>query len=855
MTRRDFLAASIASAAALSFGRCLSAEALPYDSSGIDPSALMLARKRAAKLVSSMTLEEVFQQMGNLSPALPRLGLSRYDYWSEALHGVNAKGPITSFPQPISLGCSWNPSLVHQVYTAISDEARAFHNKTGHGLTFFSPATVNMGLRDPRWGRANENFSEDPFLVQIMGVTAIQGMQGDDPRYLKTVACAKHYICNDTDDDRDYADATPDRRSFWEYYTRGFEASITKAKVFSVMAAYSSLWGVPCPANHMLLTDILRERWGFDGYVVSDCDAIADIYQTHHYVETAPEAVALAIKAGSDLNCGSTFSEYLMSACEQKHISEQAIRTALTRVLTARFLLGEFDPPSQVPWSGLSAASLEDKQHRELAREAARQSIVLLKNEGQLLPLRKQNLRKLAVIGPMASACHLGDYSGVSSYLVSPDMGIAVALNVPFYSDVVEAGNYLRTSDYRGPVAAFSNNGEQYLSKIKTNDWAQYGPLNFTGKTSIEFHLASIADGEISLYLNSLGKAPVLTLRVPATGGIDLWEKVSAPLPGLSGEHVVFLHFSSAIRKPFLDLQSFRMLPVTAPAEPACQITFAPGCSIDGPKIDALFNSALSAAQQADAVILLVGDNSLISHEGHDRTFLHLPGAQHDLIRAVVEVNRHAVIVVNSCCPVALNWEKDNAPAILCSYFAGEQQGNAIADVIFGDYNPGGKLCSTWYRDVDQLPNFHDYDIKNGSTYMYFQGDPLYPFGHGLSYTSFSYGDLQLSGNRLLSGHAITLTLEVANTGQCAGDEIIQFYVHAGGGNLPRPIKQLAGFCRISLQPDEKRKVTFSLPHDHIVLRYWDESKGEFAYDGGRVDLMVGSSSSDIRLRSNILLL
>ncbi|MGH9588655.1 MAG: glycoside hydrolase family 3 protein, partial [Acidobacteriaceae bacterium] len=293
-------------------------------------------------MVSQMTLEEVTGQMVNGSQAIARLKLPRYNYWSEALHGVNVDGPVTSFPQPIALGCSWSPELVHRVYTAVSDEARAYHNKTGNGLTFFSPVTVNMGLRDPRWGRVNENFSEDPFMVQILGVEATRGMQGDDARYLKTISCAKHFACNDTDDDRDYADAAPDLRSFWEYYTRGFEACVRQGKVFSVMAAYNSLWGVPCPASHLLLTEILRDRWGFRGYVVSDCDAVADIYETHHYVQTAPEAAALAVKAGSDLNCGNTFSRYLMQAHQNQLVSEGAIRTALTRVLTGRFLLGEF---------------------------------------------------------------------------------------------------------------------------------------------------------------------------------------------------------------------------------------------------------------------------------------------------------------------------------------------------------------------------------------------------------------------------------------------------------------------------------------------------------------------------------
>ena len=853
ISRREFLATSMISVATIAISPHVLAGSLVTTEGGISDAAFDQAMQRATALVSRMTLEEVTGQVANNAKAIPRLGLSRYNYWSEALHGVNVNGPVTSFPQPIAMGCSWNEDLVRRVYTAVSDEARAFHNKTGYGLTFFSPATVNMGLRDPRWGRVNENFSEDPLLVQSLGVQATLGMQGDHPKYLKTVSCAKHYICNDTDDDRDYADAAPDRRSFWEYYTRGFEACVKRGRVFSVMAAYNSLWGIPCPANHMILTEILRERWGFKGYVVSDCDAIGDIYQTHHYVLTGPEAAAAAIKAGSDLNCGNTLSRYLTQACQDKLVDEEAMRAALIRVLTGRFLLGEFDPPADVPWTELSPEILEGQRDRDLAREAARQSLVLLKNEGNFLPLDKNRLKRVAVIGPMASACHLGGYSGRATFLVSPDAGIASALGTSFYSDVIPAGRYLSTSNFRGPVVAFSDDGAQLLTNIRTNDWAQYGPLDFTGKISIEFEIASSSDGGILVYLDSFESAPSLTVSIPATGGMDAWKTISAPLHGITGDHVLFLRFTAGTRNRFLNLRQFRMLPAAPAKQSATEITFAPGCTIDGPRNNALFEAAVKAAKEADVAIVFVGDNRLLSDEGHDRTFLHLPGAQHDLIKAVVAVNPRTAIVINTACPVAVNWEKDNVPAILCSFFGGEQQGNAIADALLGDYNPGGKLCSTWFRDIRQLPNFHDYDIKHGRTYMYCRGDSLYPFGHGLSYTTFSYENLQISGSQLLPNQAITVTMDLSNTGHVAGDEVVQFYVRTGE-SIQRPIKQLAGFDRVSLRPGERQAVVFSLPHDHIALRYWDEEKKQFAYEPGSVELLIGSSSADIRLRNHVVL-
>ncbi len=853
VSRRDFIAGSAALAATVALDRKALSQAVNNNASQISDETFKRAQDRAAALVKKMTLEEVVGQVVNGTPAIPRLGLSQYNYWTEALHGVAMDGPITSFPQPIALGCSWNPELVYKVYSAVSDEARAYHNKTGRGLTFFSPATVNMGLRDPRWGRVNENFSEDPYAVQVFGVQAIRGMQGDDSRYLKTIACAKHYACNDTDTDRVFADAAPDRRSFWEYYTRGFEAAVKDGQVFSVMSAYNSLWGIPCSANHFLLTEILRDRWNFKGYVVSDCDAIGDIYTTHHFVETGEEAAALAIKAGSDLNCGRTLSKFLMTSVEKQLVTEDAIRTALTRVLAGRFLLGEFDPPASVPWSNLSAAVLEDQAHCDLAREAARQSLVLLKNDGQMLPLSKDKIRSIAVIGPMAGACHLGGYSGNSTNLVSPYAGIAAAMGVTLFSGKVPAGEFLRTSNVRGPVVGYSEDGQQILTKVGNNSWAQYGPLDFTGKTSIEFELAAQSEGDIAVHLDSLGNAPAVTVHVVSTGGMDTWKAIKADLSGITGSHIVFLRFLTNSRNDVLNMRSFRLLPVPQEEASAVNVIHAPGCPITGQRIGSLLESAVKAASQADIALVFVGDNRLLSDEGRDRFDIALPDAQEELIKAVLAANPRTAVVINTVCPVALSDESNRAPAILCSFFAGEQQGHAIADVLFGDYNPGGKLCSTWYRNVGQLPNFHDYDLKHGRTYMYLRGEPLYPFGHGLSYSSFAYKNLHLDADRLVPGRTIRLTVDVTNTGHVAGDEVVQLYITAPG-KVQRPALQLADFRRISLSPGEARSVTLSLPHDHIALRYWNEEQKQFEYDAGNVELLIGASSADIRLRGQVML-
>jgi beta-glucosidase len=853
LSRRNFIAGSAALAATVALDRNVLSQSVKMSTTGISDEVLKRAQDRAAALVKQMTLEEVVSQVVNGAPALPRLGLSQYNYWTEGLHGVVVDGPITSFPQPIALGCSWNPELIHKVYSAISDEARAYHNKTGRGLTFFSPATVNMGLRDPRWGRVNENFSEDPYAVQVFGVQAIRGMQGDDPRYLKTIACAKHYACNDTDSDRRYADAAPDRRSFWEYYTRGFEAAIKDGQVFSVMSAYNSLWGVPCSASPFLLTEILRNRWNFKGYVVSDCDAIGDIYRTHHYVETGEEAAALAIKAGSDLNCGRTLSAFLMTSVEKKLVSEDAIRTALIRVLAGRVLLGEFDQPASVPWSNLSPSILEDGTHCDLAREAARQTLVLLKNDRQMLPLSKDKIRSIAVIGPMAGSCHLGGYSGRSTNLVSPYAGIAAAMGVALFADSVPAGEFLSTSNFRSPVLSYSDDGRQMLAKVENNSWAQYGPLDFTGKTSIEFELAAQSDGDIVVHLDSLGNAPAATVHFAATGGLGNWKTIKAELSGLTGRHIVFVRFLTSGRGYILNMRSFRLLPAPKQESTTPEVIYAPGCPITGPRIESLLESAVKAASQADVALVFVGDNRLFSDEGRDRYDIALPDAQEELIKAVLGANPRTAVVINSVCPVALSEESNKVAAILCSLFAGEQQGHAIADALFGGYNPGGKLCSTWYRDVGQLPNFHDYDIKQGRTYMYLRGEPLYPFGHGLSYSSFTYKNLHLDADSLASGRAIELTVNVTNTGQVAGDEVVQLYIRTSG-KVQRPALQLADFRRVFLSPAETQSVTLSLPHDHVALKYWNEEKKQFEYEAGDVDLLIGSSSADIRLRGKVML-
>lgn len=713
------------------------------------------ARERAAGIVARMTLVEKISQFGNHVPAIPRLNLPAFNFYaSEALHGLIHEGPVTSFPLPLAMGCSWNPSLVHRVFSAVSDEIWAWHKVNGQGLAMFSPPTVNMGTRDPRWGRIAENYSEDPLLVGKLAVEAIRGIQGDNPRFLKSVACAKHFIANDTEDDRQRTSATVDPRSFWEYYSRGFEACVREGKVFTVMSSYNEMNGIPTTANPFLLTELLRNRWGFRGYVVSDCDAVGDIMRTHHFVPTYAEASALAVNAGCDINCGSTLQSHLGKAVDEMLISEETIDHSLTRSLTGRILLGDLSPQEENPYHSIPVSCRESPAHRELCREIGRQSVVLFKNQNNMLPLRADYSGKLAVIGPMAGVCHLGNYSGKPLHLVSPLDGILEHFGIE-------------------PPA----------------------PM-----------------------------APPMPRRARGHEEKNLGEDTYAGPPS----------------------QTFTNGKV--------HITYAVGCAVIGPKDDKLFDAAVQAAKESDTVLVFAGDDQQIDREGHDRDFLHLPGVAHELIKAVHAVNPNTVLVISSNCPVAVNWEQENLPAIVGGIFLGQEQGHALADVLFGKYNPGGKLDTTWFRHASDLPSFHSYNIRYGRTYMYFQGVPLYPFGHGLSYTTFHYSNLRVMGTTLKPGGEISVQMQLTNTGKREGDEIVQFYVHVSGGTVQRPNKQLVSFDRVHLAAGASTIVHFKLPYSERALSYWDESAQKFMVDPGMVTLMIGASSADIRLRHQLKL-
>ncbi|MGH8022479.1 MAG: glycoside hydrolase family 3 C-terminal domain-containing protein, partial [Limisphaerales bacterium] len=671
---------------------------------------------------------------------------------------------------------------------------------------------------------------------------------------LKTTACSKHFICNNTDDDRTRISASVDQRSFWEYYTRAYRATILDGDAFTAMSAYSALNGVPCSASHFLLTDLLRSQWGFRGYVTSDCDAIDNIYNPHHYAATLPMAAAMAVEAGCDLNCGGTLQRHLRKAVDQELIGEEEISRAVARLFTVRCLLGLFDPPAKVRYTRIPFAVIDSPAHRALALEAARQSLVLLKNDSQFLPLAKKDLRKVAVIGPMAGICHLGAYSGSPKVLISPCRGIAESLGVPLQLPYIPASEMVSCDG--GIRLQASSEGELNLGFITDGTWAEFPRTDFTGKTECEARVSSDTDGgTIEVHLDKYDGPLACTLTVPNTGGWQKWKNVSAPLSGVTGEHSIFLKFRGGSGN-LLNLERLQLNPVTPPPASSNlpQVVLKPGCSVTGKKDDAMFQEAVQAAKDADVAILVCGINEEVCREGHDRVSLGLSGAQPELIKAVYAANPKTVLVLSSINSLAIEWEQENIPAILCAICAGQAQGTAIAEVLFGDYNPGGKLPCTWYRSMDQLPPMHDYDIHKGRTYMYFEGNPLYPFGHGLSYTRFALENLKLSDATLGPGKTITVSAEVTNIGDRAGAEVVQLYITAPPSPVKRPIRQLAGFRRMELQPNERKTVIFELPLSEQAFWYWNSEARTFALQPGTAKVMVGNSSSNIPLVGELTL-
>ncbi|OLC76818.1 MAG: glucan 1,4-alpha-glucosidase [Gemmatimonadetes bacterium 13_1_40CM_4_69_8] len=828
---------------------------------------------RVSDLVGRMTLEEKVSQMKDVAPAIERLGIPEYNWWNEALHGVARSGLATSFPQAIGLAATWDDSLMFRMATVISDEARAKHHeyvRTGshqryQGLTFWSP-NINL-FRDPRWGRGQETYGEDPFLTGRLAVQFIRGLQGDDPKYLKTVATVKHFaVHSGPEPERHQFDAVVSERDLRESYLPHFATGIREGGAYSLMCAYNRVDGKAACGSDMLLKDILRGEWGFPGYVVSDCGAIDDMYLRHKVVHTAPEAAALGVKTGTDLDCGRVYPN-LIEAVKQGLITEHEIATSVERLFLARFKLGMFDSPERVRWARIPYNVLDQPAHRELARQAARESMVLLKNAGGVLPLHK-TLRTIAVIGPNADQWRmlLGNYNGLPADPVTPLRGIreAVAKGTRvLYARGADLADGFPVLDVVPAGVLFTSERRRGLRVEYFGSRTMAGTPRFSGTdTTLDANWRDGAPRQ-DMNVDDFGVRWTGALRPAVSGTYRL---------GLIGtvKFQLFLDDSLVIRSvypthdgEFPDPRLVQSEPLQLEAGRSYRLRVDAQESYGEAQLQLLWSvphetlagEAVKVAQQADAVVLFLGLTARLEGEempvqiegfrGGDRTRIDLPAPQEQLLERIGAVGKPTVLVLLSGSALAVNWAQDHVPAIVQAWYPGQAAGTAIADVLFGDYNPGGRLPVTFYRSADDLPSFEDYRMA-GRTYRFFKGTPLYPFGHGLSYTTFGYKDLRTSADTLPADGRITVRVDVTNSGKRAGDEVVQLYVQHLGSTVERSIRELKGYKRVALKPGETR--TVELPLAAASLAYWDSGGHHWVVESEAVRIQVGASSTDIRL-------
>jgi beta-glucosidase len=848
--------------------------------------------QRATDLVSHMTLEEKVSQLGNTAPAIPRLDVPQYDWWNEALHGVARAGAATVFPQAIGLAATFDPKLMKNVATVISDEARAKNNEfirrnqraRYQGLTFWSP-NINI-FRDPRWGRGQETYGEDPFLTSRMGVAFVTGLQGDDPVYRKVDATAKHYVVHSGPEaDRHHFDVHPSERDLHETYLPAFRALVQEAHVDSVMGAYNRVNGESASASPRLLQDILRDEWGFKGYVVSDCDAIEDIFKHHKIVDTAEQAAALGVKNGCNLDCGKTY-DALVPAVHQGLIKESEIDAALIPLMTARFRLGMFDPPERVRWAQIPYSVNEAPEHDQLARKTAQKSIVLLKNE-KLLPLSR-SLKTIAVVGPTADDIMslLGNYYGTPSHPVTILQGIRDAVGDKtkvIYArgaELVEGREDTRAmpaieSAYLRPAADSKEQGlkGEYFS----NKDFSGAPL----MTRVDKRIAFRWDrGSPTDDLVARGEWP-RDKALPTDGFGVRW--TGQLLPQTSGRYEVSVgaddgfrlyldgklvaeHWETSPRlqskSAFVELEAGRAYDVKLEyfdelRDAEVRLAWQP------PGAKPLFEEALDAARSSDVVVYVGGLTGDVEGEemkvnypgfaGGDRSDIRLPATQQKLLEALHATGKPVVLVLTTGSALAVDWAKANLPAILVAWYPGQRGGNAVADVLFGNANPGGRLPITFYKADTKLPAFDDYSMR-GRTYRYFEGEALFPFGFGLSYSKFEYSNLKLDRSKVASDGTVRISASIKNVGAVAGDEVAQLYLHPIAPKRDRALKELRGVERISLNPGESKTVTFTIRPDRDLTIY-DEGKKAYAVDPGAYEVQLGASSADIRQRSKLTVL
>jgi len=817
--------------------------------------------ERADALVKEMTLEEKVGQMVYESPAIDRLGIPAYNWWNECLHGVARAGIATVFPQAVGMASMWDENQMFTISNAISEEARAKHqhfveqNKRGiyQGLTFWTP-NINI-FRDPRWGRGMETYGEDPYLTGELACKFVKGLQGDDPKYFKVIATAKHFVMHSGPEaTRHKFNAIPQDNDFLETYTPHFKKVIQQSGVYSVMCAYNRFNSKPC-CGSPFIDSLLRVQWGFKGYIVSDCWAVQDFFAkgAHEVVQTREQAAAMAVRAGTDLNCGSSYPA-LPEAVKQRLVSEAEIDVCVKRLMVARMRLGMFTPDDQVKWTKIPYSVVDSKEHQQIALETARKSMVLLKNDKNILPLSKE-VKTVAVIGPNADNLDalLGNYNGYPSAPKTPLAGIReklpnanviyaqgsrLAAELPYMQPIPESVLYTdSTLKEHGLKADYFNNStlegtatHSVVDKTINFVWWDKAPYNDMNASNFSVRWSGVL-------------VPAVTGQY-AIGG-----------DGYS-EYSVFVDDSlmgtwNDVHHPRLQ---YEMINLEAGKQYRIKIVYkqrnteyanmklvwdAPG--------QKLKEEAIAAASKADVVVMCMGLSPLLEGEEMkvkvagfkegDREEINIPAVQTDLIKAIMALKKPTILVLLNGSAIAFNWEAQNVPGILEAWYPGQAGGSAIADVLFGDYNPAGRLPVTFYKSASQLPAFDNYSMK-GRTYRYFSGDALYQFGYGLSYSTFEYSNIVVS-DEVTAGDDITVSVDVTNTGKMDGDEVVQLYVSHPDFKGNCPIRSLQGFKRTSLKAGEKQTVTFTLKADQVATF---NAKGEQVVEAGKLQLAIGGS-------------
>ena len=827
--------------------------------------------ERVENLISMLTPEEKVGLMMNKSISVDRLGIPSYNWWSEACRGVR-QGGYTVFPQPIGMAAAFSEQLVYDVFSAVSDEARANWNRTDHNdpklfnvpmgviyypgnpeLTFWCP-NVNI-FRDPRWGRGQETCGEDPYMNAVLGVQTVLGMQGNDSRYFKTHACAKHYAVHSGPEPlRHSMNVEPTNRDLWETYLPAFKALVKKANVREVMCAYQRFEGKPCCTSDRLLIDILRNKWGYDGLVVTDCDAINNFFNKGQH-ETHPDGLSASVDAvlnGTDLECGKVFM-VLTEAMQKGLIKESDLDQHLRKTLTGRFELGMFDPADMLPWAKLGPEVISNEQFDALATQAARESMVLLKNNG-ILPLSK-NVKTIAVLGPNADDAAMlnGNYGGTPTEAHTHSLLAGIKAAVPnadiIYHKACELNDEYTTihhlpdfNEGRGAKVEFWNNATMEGKPVKTD---YYNELNFS-----TFGAWGFADGvsrdTLSVRISGQYKATFtgeMKYTLTTDNGYTLRVNGKVVEKAEGGMRRGFGFGRKVEYKSFPVKAGETYDIVIEYSHDHGQFALLRGDICERILVD--FTDLAKEVSAADAIIIIGGISAQMEGEGGDKADINLPKVQQMLLKAIHATGRPVVFVNCSGSAIAFGGIEDQYDALLQAWYAGQGGAKALAEVLFGDYNPGGKLPVTFYASNDDLPDFLDYRMEN-RTYRYFRGKALYPFGYGLSYTTFSIGKGQLSASAMNKDGKVTLTVPVTNTGKREGTETVQVYVKAL--DYPEaPIKSLKGFQKLSLKAGETATATITL--DGESFEYYDEAIDELSTRPGRYHILYGNSSQEKDLK------